>query len=96
MAPAAVTQKIAGEINAARDYPRAGRDARIGDYVIVYMTVGTDGRAHNCRVQRPSRDPQADALTCRFAEERFRFTPATDSAGNRVASTYGWRQRWFN
>lgn len=92
----AKAQKIAGEINAARDYPRAGRDARIGDYVIVYMTVGTDGRARNCRVQRASRDPEADALTCRFAEERFRFKPASDSAGNPVTSTYGWRQRWFN
>lgn len=89
-------QKIAGDISAARDYPRAGRDARIGDYVVIYMTVGTDGRARNCRVQRASRDPASDALTCRFAEERFRFKPATDAAGNQVASTYGWRQRWFN
>ena len=92
----AKAQKVAGDINSARDYPRAGRDARIGDYVIVYMTVGTDGRARNCRVQRASRDPEADALTCRFAEQRFRFKPATDSAGNPVSSTYGWRQRWFN
>ncbi|HVR90738.1 MAG TPA: energy transducer TonB [Novosphingobium sp.] len=92
----AKAQKIAGDINAARDYPRAGRDARIGDYVIIHMTVGVDGRAHNCRVQRASRDPASDALTCRFAEERFRFKPATDVAGNPIASTYGWRQRWFN
>lgn len=92
----AKAQKIAGEINSARDYPREGRDARIGDYVIITMTVGTDGRARNCRVLRASRDPVSGVLTCRFAEERFRFTPATDAAGNPVASTYGWRQRWFN
>lgn len=92
----AKAQKIAGEINSARDYPRAGRDARIGDHVIIYMTVGTDGRAHHCRIHRASRDPASDALTCRFAEERFRFTPATDSAGKPVTSTYGWRQRWFD
>lgn len=88
--------KIAGDINAARDYPRAGAEARRDDYVVVYVTVGTDGRARGCRVVRASRDPAADALTCRFAEERFRFRPATDSAGNPVAATYGWKQRWFN
>lgn len=87
--------KIAGDIAAARDYPRKGRDLRIGDYAIVVMTVGTDGRARDCRIQRASRDPAADALTCRFAEQRFRFTPAMDAAGNPVAAQYGWRQRWF-
>ena len=88
--------KIAGDISAARDYPRAGAEARRDDYVIIHMTVGTDGRARGCRVVRASRDPAADALTCRFAEERFRFRPGTDSAGNPVTATYGWKQRWFN
>ena len=88
-------QKIAGEINSARDYPRAGRDARIGDFVIVAMTVGTDGRASNCHVIRQSRDPQAGAITCRLVEARFRFRPASDNQGRPVTSVYGWRQRWF-
>ncbi len=88
-------EKIAGDISSARDYPKDTRDLRIDEAVTVYMTVGTDGRAHNCRVQRASRDPQADAITCRLAEARFRFNPATNAAGNPVESTYGWRQRWF-
>ena len=88
-------EKIAGEINSARDYPRATRDFRIDGTVTIYMTVGTDGRARNCRVQRASRDAEADAITCRLAEARFRFRPATDAAGNPVESTYGWRQKWF-
>lgn len=87
--------KTAGDINSARDYPAATRDQRLGDYVIVVMTVGTDGRARDCRVRRASRDPQADAITCRLAEQRFRFKPATDAAGNPVISTFGWQQRWF-
>lgn len=87
--------KIAGEINSARDYPRETRELRINDYVIVYLTVGTDGRAKNCRVHRPSRDAEANAITCRLAQQRFRFKPATDSAGNPVEATYGWQQRWF-
>ncbi len=87
--------KIAGEINSARDYPAATRDLRIGDSVIVVMTVGADGRARNCRVQKHSRDPRADAITCGLALERFRFKPATDAAGNAVEASYGWQQRWF-
>ncbi len=88
--------KIAGDINSTRDYPGDSRDMRLGHEVVVYMTVGTDGRARNCHVQKPSPDPRADAITCTLAEQRFRFKPATDGAGNPVEATYGWRQRWFN
>lgn len=89
-------EKIAGEINSTRDYPAAGRVARNGDYVVIHMTVGADGRARNCRVQRASRDPESDAITCRLAEQRFRFRPALNAAGDPVESTYGWRQRWWD
>ncbi len=88
-------QKTAGEINSARDFPRETRDLRLNDFVIVAMTVGTDGRASNCHVVRASRDPQADAITCRLAEKRFRFRPAMDSQGRPVSSVFGWAQRWF-
>jgi protein TonB len=87
--------KTAGDINSARDYPRESRDLRIGDSVTVALTVGTDGRVRNCRVHRPSRDPEADRITCRLATDRFRFRPAMDPAGNPVESVYGWQQRWF-
>lgn len=87
--------KIAGDINSARDYPVASREARIGDHVIIWLTVGTDGRPAGCRVARPSRDAEANAITCRLAMERFRFRPATDASGQPVVSTYGWQQRWF-
>lgn len=89
--------KIAGDINDARDYPTppGGREVRRGQEVIVYMTVGVDGRARNCRVVTRSPDAEADRITCRLAEERFRFRPAQDADGNPVAAEYGWRQRWF-
>lgn len=89
--------KIAGDINAARDFaiPEGGRQARFGNSVTVAMTVGTDGRARDCRVVRPSPDPEADAIVCRLALERFVFRPATDERGNPVPATYGWRQDWF-
>lgn len=87
--------KTAGDINAARDYPPATREQRLGDYVIIALTVGVDGRVKSCRIHRASRDPQSDQITCRLAQERFRFRPAMDAAGNPVDSVYGWQQRWF-
>ena len=87
--------KIAGDINSARDYPAASRDQRIGDHVRVWLTVGPDGRVAACRIVRPSRDAQADAITCRLAQQRFRFRSATDANGRPVSATFEWTQRWF-
>jgi len=88
---------IGGAINNARDYPvpPGGRQTRIGTEVIVRVTVGTDGRASNCSVFRPSPDAEADAITCRLVVDRLRFRPATDAEGNPVTAPFFWRQRWF-
>lgn len=87
--------KVAGDIVSARDYPRSTRDLRLGSAVTLALTVATDGRVGGCKVVRPSRDPEADRITCRLATERFRFRPATDDAGKAVTAIYGWQQRWF-
>lgn len=89
-------EKIAGEINSAKDYPRDTRDLRKDDYVIIAITVSAEGKPTACRIHRPSKDAQANAITCTLAIQRFRFKPATDAQGNPVASTYGWRQRWYD
>ena len=88
--------KIAGDIVSARDYPRKTRNLRLGGSVTIVLTVGIDGQVSGCRVIRPSRDPEADRITCRLASERFRFRPARDAAGRPIASDYGWQQRWFS
>ena len=88
-------EKIAGDINSAKDYPRKTRDLRIGHSVTILLSVGADGRVNDCRITAPSPDPQADAITCEMAKKRFRFRPATDSKGNPVPGKYAWRQRWF-
>jgi len=92
---AARAVKIAGDINSARDYPKKSREQRLGDHVIVALTVGADGRVKNCRVHRASQDPEADRITCQLATQRFRFKPATDRRGRAVQSVFGWQQRWF-
>lgn len=88
---------ISGSIDNARDFPvpPGGRKARRGTEVIVRMTVGTDGRARDCSVYRPSPDPEADRITCRLVESRLGFRPARDAAGNPVPAPYYWRQQWF-
>ena len=88
-------EKIAGDINSARDYPRNSRDLRLGHSVTIVMGVGVDGRVTDCRVSQPSPDPAADGITCQLARERFRFRPAINAAGDPVAGKYAWRQRWF-
>jgi protein TonB len=87
-------EKIAGDLT-ERDYPKAGRAKRLGTAVIVALTVGTDGRVTACTVHQPSGDPEADAITCRLASERFRFHPARNAAGEAIEATYGWQQRFF-
>ena len=89
--------KIAGSINDARDYPipPGGREIRRGHHVVVHMIVGVDGRARQCRVVEASPDPVADRRTCQLAEDRFRFRPARNAAGEPVAAAFGWRQDWF-
>jgi protein TonB len=88
-------EKIAGDINSARDYPRAGREARRGHDVVIELTVVTDGRESACRVTDPSPDPDADAITCRLASQRFVFRPRLNAQGAPVVGVYRWRQRWF-
>lgn len=88
---------ISGSIDNARDFPvpEGGRSARQGTEVIVRVMVGTDGRARDCSIYRPSPDPEADRLTCQLVEARLGFRPAMDNAGNPVAAPFYWRQRWF-
>lgn len=92
---ASPTVKIEGDISSAKDYPRAGRDLRIGTSVTIDLAVGTDGRVKSCRIVQPSPDAEADGITCELAIRRFRFRPAYDFQGNPVQATYRWRQRWF-
>lgn len=87
--------KVGGDINSAKDYPRASRDRRIGASVTIDLDVGADGRVSGCRVVQPSPDPEADRITCELATRRFRFRPAVDGAGKPAKAVYRWRQRWF-
>lgn len=89
------TVKIAGDINSAKDYPRASRDLRVGASVVIDLGVDAEGRVSSCRIVRPSPDSEADRITCDLATRRFRFRPAKDLNGKPVTAVYRWQQRWF-
>lgn len=78
-----------------RDYPREASRAKAGGEVEVRFTIEANGRVTGCRVTRSSGDTSLDETTCRLIQARFRFWPATNAAGQPVASQYGWRQSWW-
>jgi protein TonB len=78
-----------------RDYPREASRAKAGGEVEVRFTIEASGRVSGCRVTRSSGDASLDETTCRLIEERFRFKPATNAAGDNIRSQYGWRQSWW-
>jgi len=86
--------KCSGELQ-PKDFPKSGAGERDGRFIIVWYTVGTDGRARNCRVTQSSGSAEADAITCRLIEKRFRYRSALDAQGNPVASETGWKQWWW-
>lgn len=87
-------EKISGELK-TKDFPRTGAGERDGRFIVVRFVVGTDGRVRNCRVVQPSGSLEADAITCRLIEKRFRYRPAEDGAGKPVAHETGWKQWWW-
>lgn len=88
---------ISGRIDKAADFPvpPGGREARIGKAVILALTISPEGRATACRVYKSSGLPETDAVTCRLAQQRLRFRPALNAAGDPVTGTFYWQQKFF-
>ncbi|MCA1654380.1 MAG: energy transducer TonB [Sphingomicrobium sp.] len=90
---ASPARQIDGDIN-DRDYPtRAIVDHAQGTVTFAFI-VGPDGRLTACRITRSSGNRALDDTTCRLALRRFRFRPATDTAGRPVASEVRGEQEW--
>jgi len=78
-----------------KDIPRSVWKSGNRGNVLAHFTVGTDGRASDCRIRQSSGHPELDAATCKLIEQRFRFAPARDARGRAVARPYGWLQEWW-
>lgn len=91
---AARAERISGAIVNA-DYPRAAKRAGIEGTVRVVYTVGTDGRARDCRVTGSSGSEELDSTTCELVERRFRYRPARDAEGRPVPERVGKVYTWY-
>lgn len=76
------------------DYPtRELRDGHQGP-VRFELTIDAGGRVSRCIVTASSGWADLDRATCDLVSRRARFSPATDSAGNKAAGTYTGTIRW--
>ncbi len=57
--------------------------------------VETDGRVTTCRIERSSGFAQVDAMACRLIEQRFRYRPARNAAGDPVKAAVEETHTWF-
>jgi len=77
-----------------RDYPdEVYRYWPRGGTVFIAFRVQVDGRATDCKINRSSGVPAIDQWTCRLAETRLRFRPATDERGRPYVSWFGYAQQ---
>lgn len=77
------------------DYPHGAYRAGAQGQVFARLQIAADGSVTDCRVETSSGHPELDETTCRLIRRRFRFEPARDAQGNRVADVGGWLQRWW-
>lgn len=57
--------------------------------------VEIDGRVTTCRIQRSSGFAEVDAMACRLIEQRFRYRPARNAAGEPVSAGVEETHTWF-
>lgn len=88
-------ERVSGGIEGQRDYPRESRRAGVEGTVVVRFTVGVDGSVGGCTVIRSSANAELEATTCRLIEQRFRYRPARDAAGNPVPETVSRTFDWM-
>ncbi|VXC54180.1 energy transducer TonB [Sphingomonas sp. AX6] len=68
----------------AEDYPESALYNERQGTVYVAFDILPDGRASGCTVARTSGHADLDRHACRLIQNRARFRPATDTAGNAV------------
>lgn len=76
------------------DYPPSSLRAEEEGTTAITWTINPQGRAENCRVTSSSGSSALDQAACRALLRRARYTPATDVAGNPIATTKSRRVTW--
>ena len=84
---------LSGGIDPA-DYPRAAVTARASGTVGLHFVVAPNGRVESCRVTRSSGNAALDETSCRLIKRRFRYRPARNAAGRKIAETIIGAHEW--
>lgn len=76
------------------DYPTKMIEEGDAGVVTTHLSVAANGEVSGCKVTETSGSDALDALTCKIATQRARFTPAQDASGQAVTGDYyvavGW------
>lgn len=87
-------RQIAGAIS-RRDYPSELRAREVPyEEVALQYRIGVDGFVRDCRVLQSSGSPLLDQRTCQLYEQRYRYLPARDAAGQPVEIVMGAIRSW--
>ena len=76
------------------DYPPSSIRAEEEGTTVIKWTINAQGRVENCVTTESSGSNALDQAACRALTRRARYTPATDAAGNPIATTQTRRVRW--
>ncbi|RST31671.1 energy transducer TonB [Sphingomonas ginkgonis] len=87
-------EMVSGWINARSDFPVEAVRANAQGTVYFDFTILPTGRVTACQVVRSSGYRILDDQTCRLAQDRFRFRPATDAGGRAISQRVHGRQAW--
>ncbi len=71
------------------DYPPSAMDNNETGSVTVMLTVGPSGRVTGCSITSSTASKTLENATCRLLTARARFSPAQDSNGNPISSSFG-------
>ena len=76
------------------DYPASSIRAEEEGTTSIKWTINTQGRVEGCTVTQSSGSSALDRAACSALQRRGRYTPATDAAGNPIATTSSRRVVW--
>jgi TonB family protein len=76
------------------DYPQRALRENASGVVHARVTVGTDGRARDCKIIRASGNQDLDSKTCLLLEHRGRYVPAVGPDGAPAAAPVIVRVVW--
>jgi protein TonB len=72
----------------ADDYPSSAQASGAEGTTQARLSIGADGRVNGCDIIRSAGNNALDSATCNILRRRAKFSPAKDSTGNAVASSY--------